>query len=369
MNIDSDVTRVFAKEFASQLSNALLANAEGSGIHPADESESCKLCVKIFGCLDCCEPVCKSASPAPAPSSDNNVKESTTAANTNKDSSSGSNQAAASLSKQIVLAGHEAAQQLAKIEKQLGSIASATATAKGNSAEASHASASLSRMPCECKSNDCKECPDDAVHAAYKKHLQQEKKTLSEAEKAVAVSNAILQERIAALHATNEMAIRQGLGAYGPESSEEVWPAREPTPGKSEQVGSQMSDMVKQLVEKVGQLQAKTNNLKLQLYEAERAATHGAEVTANQRHLISELAGQIQEQHKTARALHQAYSVTGLARYGGTAVEKLATQTIFPYYEQPEYNGGRVFEAVKYFKHHPHQVKADIGPHPILSQD
>ncbi len=366
MNMDSDVTRVFAREFASQLSNALLANSESSGIHPADESDSCKLCVKIFGCMDCCEPVCKTASTAPAVSSDKKV---TSAENTDKDSSDGGKQAAAALSKQMVLAGHEAAQELAKIEKQLGSIASAAATAKDNSAEASHTSASLSRMPCECKSNDCKECPDDAVHAAYKKHLQEEKKTLSEAEKAVAVSNDILQERIAALHATNQMAIRQGLGAYGPESSEEVWPAREPTPGKSEQVGSQMSDMVKQLVEKVGQLQAKTNNLKMQLYEAERAASHGAEVTARQRHLISELAGQMQEQEKTATALHHAYSVTGLARYGGAAVEKLATQTIFPYYEQPEYKGDHVFQAVRYFEHHPHQVKADIGPHPILSQD
>lgn len=124
---------------------------------------------------------------------------------------------------------------------------------------------------------------------------------LHSAEQAVSKSNDILLERIAALEATNDMAVKQGLGAYGPLSSEDVWPDREPAPGKSEQIASGASDVVRNLVQQVGLAQAKANRFQARLEQAEWAAQHGAEVTAEQKHIIRELSAQLDEQTQTAK--------------------------------------------------------------------
>ena len=109
-----------------------------------------------------------------------------------------------------------------------------------------------SRQPCECDSADCGNCPENqdevrkgargrSGRVSVNAKVVADKKTdqaLKKAEKAVAKSNAILQERVAALEATNAMAIRQGLGVYGELSGDDSeWQAREPYPGKSETLG------------------------------------------------------------------------------------------------------------------------------------
>eukprot|EP00288_Rhodomonas_lens_P014401 CAMPEP_0177695496 /NCGR_PEP_ID=MMETSP0484_2-20121128/3487_1 /TAXON_ID=354590 /ORGANISM="Rhodomonas lens, Strain RHODO" /LENGTH=493 /DNA_ID=CAMNT_0019206423 /DNA_START=6 /DNA_END=1483 /DNA_ORIENTATION=+ len=47
----------------------VFASALGQGLEAAPEgaSEGCSLCVKIFGCMDCCEPVCTAKDDTPAP--------------------------------------------------------------------------------------------------------------------------------------------------------------------------------------------------------------------------------------------------------------------------------------------------------------
>lgn len=112
-----------------------------------------------------------------------------------------------------------------------------------------------SRQPCECDSADCGNCPPGQENEVIARRgargrsnsssvdakVEADKKrndALKKAEKAVARSNAILQERVAALEATNAMAIRQGLGVYGELSGDDSeWQDREPFPGKSETVG------------------------------------------------------------------------------------------------------------------------------------
>ena len=108
------------------------------------------------------------------------------------------------------------------------------------------------RQPCECDSAECGNCPENqdevrkgvrgrSGRVSVNAKVVADKKTnqaLKKAEKAVAKSNAILQERVAALEATNAMAIRQGLGVYGELSGDDSeWQAREPYPGKSETLG------------------------------------------------------------------------------------------------------------------------------------
>mmetsp|Transcript_49389 Transcript_49389/g.120539 ORF Transcript_49389/g.120539 Transcript_49389/m.120539 type:complete len:638 (-) Transcript_49389:911-2824(-) len=338
--------KAFASEFASKLAEGIQGSPDA-----AQRSDSCQLCVKIFGCMDCCEPVCK--------------KEKETPTTARKEARAPIKASARGAPTRVNADAQALAKKAAEMMKVLVER-SMQKTLKASSETSKEPS--LSRMPCECKSDECKECPgDENARQRYSGKLSRARRALREAERAVAKTNDILVERVAALHATNAMAMKQELGSYGPESDDEVWPAREPTPGKSEQVASGASDVIRGLIEEVDLAQQKAHALRQRMETAERAAQYGAEVTAEQRHLIRELSEQLEEQAGTAGKVISVYDAAGLSRYGGERAEKLATRSVLPFYEQPGEGGAGVRAAVKFFEEHPMQVKADIGGHPIIS--
>lgn len=71
---------------------------------------------------------------------------------------------------------------------------------------------------------------------------------------------------------------------------------------------------------------------------------------------------------RDSQAINDAYTASGLSRYGGRGIEELATDSTRPFYERGS-GGAKVDKAVRFFERHPQQVKANMGPHPIISRD
>jgi len=282
----------FARMFAVQLAAALKESATQTASLSMNEQapdgapEACVLCMKIAGCMDCCSPVCQEPDAAP------------------KTARPAANQALF--------------HRLAALEGEVGTLEKGSSRGRGVTA---------ARKLCDCQTAECRECPDsDAEEARASKVLRlvEEKEQLHKAEKAVAVTNAILRERVAAANALDKMAIHQGLGAYGDLSDDAVWPAREPFPGKSEQIASGAADSVGKLSKQLFGAKKQIAQMKAELHAAENAAIHGAVVTAKERSIIDKLKGRRQWLH---------YSAGRVA----------------PYYKQPAYGGDAVSKMVKRF--------------------
>jgi len=330
----------FARAFATSMHNTLLAdkgNAEG----PISQTESCDLCVKIFGCEDCCEALCQDA-PERAALPDG--------------------------------AGGKAASSAADHEEE-------GRAARGRR---SRSMVQLSREPCMCTSKECGECldgeEDKAVDERQSRDLKRAHKALEEASRAISTTNSILKDRVAALEATNALAIRQGLsGAYGEESDDEVWSSREPFKGKSETVASGASDVAKQIVKDAGLAGARGQDgskhgtvqgggmhdgLRSQLGRVEKVAFEGVEASAEQRKEIKSLKAQVAADDALLLERGAGKRRGGLARYGG---EALAQSVSRPFWERSKKGRRETRAALRFFEDHPNQAKEDMGPHPILS--
>ena len=147
-----------------------------------------------------------------------------------------------------------------------------------------------------------------------------ENRALIKAGEAVAKSNAILKARVAALEATNALALRQGLGVYGPESGDDSeWQAREPFPGRSETFGTTVSRPIWRL--------------QRQLFGLRRQ--------------VGRLAGRVREHHAQKR---------------GWYVQKgRADEDVLPFYEQPAYGGKHVAKLVRAYARQ--QAEGDVRPY------
>eukprot|EP00960_Hanusia_phi_P025956 745995-Hanusia_phi.AAC.1 len=278
--------RSLAEVFVKLMARAMRAEKAQGGqsleVKPPSEerTQTCQLCVKIMGCADCCEIIC-------------------------------------------IGVDEESKQE------------EGSATKNASPSILSSLESKLARTPCECQSAECKECPQ---HDELRKHtfaltasdrssthielakVVEKNEEIEKASEAVARSNAILRERVAALEATNQMAIRQvvvclacqgvggteGLGAYVPEESDDGWVAREPFPGKSEQVASGFSDGVhvsphgpggaaltrlQDLQKQLFGARRKIQRLRQELKNADAAAYHGAEVAAEMRYKMDQARG------------------------------------------------------------------------------
>lgn len=332
--------QLFARAFAKSMHNTLLAdkgNAEGT----ISQSESCDLCVKIFGCEDCCEALCQDA-----------PKQATLPAG----------------------AGGKAASSAVHHEEE-------GRAARGRR---SRSIVQLSREPCMCTSKECGECldgeEDKAVEEKQSHDLRRAHKALEEASRAISTTNSILKDRVAALEATNALAIRQGLnGAYGEESDDEVWSSREPFKGKSETVASGASEVAKQIAKDAGLAGARSQDgskhgivqgggrhdgLRSQLARVEKVALEGVEASAEQRKEIKSLKAQVAADDALLLERGAGKRREGLARYGG---ESLAESVSRPFWERSKKGRRETRAALRFFQDHPNQVKADMGPHPILS--
>jgi len=290
----------FAHEFAVQLATALKDSSKLSQRlqtqPPEGASEGCVLCMKIAGCMDCCSPVCGEGNLENAEDDNAWLKHKAPVATP-------------VLSDRL----NELEKKVAELEQQKG---------RGRSA----------RRLCVCQTAECKECPDtseEEVRASKVLHLVEEKEALHKAEKAVATTNAILRERVAAADALNKMAIKQGLGAYEPEADDAAWVAREPFPGKSETVASGMTDSVAQLSRQLMGAKRQIAAYKQELRTAEKAAIHGAVVTAKEKSIINAL------------------KATGANK---VHFNKQRTNLLQPFYRQPGYGGRAVDRTIKRFK-------------------
>jgi len=187
------------------------------------------------------------------------------------------------------------------------------------------------RLPCDCDTADCSNCPRrEEVRRSGRSgqdigakvvREQRKNRALKTAELAVAKSNAILQERVAALEATNAMAIRQGLGVYGDLSGDDTeWQAREPYPGKSETLGNSVLQPAM--------------DLQKQLFGANRQV----------KLLKSQLAAQ-QKRPKSAASHRPA-----ARRRGAYMRDGKANQDILPFFEQPGYGGKNLVKDVREYR-------------------
>uniref|UniRef100_A0A7S4L1I5 Uncharacterized protein n=1 Tax=Guillardia theta TaxID=55529 RepID=A0A7S4L1I5_GUITH len=278
---DLSEVRPLAEVFVKIMARAIKADkAQSLEIKPPSEerTQSCQLCVKIMGCEDCCEIICLGVD-------DENKKE-------------------------------EPSSTKAPSPSILRSVVN-----------------KLARVPCECQSAECKECPQhDQIRKPWSSltasdrelsEVVEKNEEIKKASEAVARSNAILRERVAALEATNQMAIRQGLGAYVPEESDDAWVAREPFPGKSEQVASGFSDGVQDLQKQLLGARRKIQRLRQELKNSDAAAYHGAEVAAEMRYKLDQAT-------KAASSLLRSKDQTD--------------ESALPFYEQRAY-GGKQTEA------------------------
>ena len=186
-----------------------------------------------------------------------------------------------------------------------------------------------SREPCDCEDAECGNCPRYRMRrgrgtrrdvAAKVAATARENRALIKAGEAVAKSNAILKARVAALEATNALALRQGLGVYGPESGDDSkWQAREPFPGRSETFGTTVSRPIWRLQK--------------QLFGLRRQ--------------VGRLAGRVREHHAQKR---------------GWYVQKgRADEDVLPFYEQPAYGGKHVAKLVRAYARR--QAEGDVRPY------
>lgn len=290
---NNEAMEAFARRFGNNMGAQL---SQDKDLTPVTQSESCELCVKIFGCESCCEGVCTPGEPP-----------------------------------------------------------STSATKRISS------SSKLARTLCMCTSKGCEECLDEGRVGADGRVRE----TLEEASKAVATTNSILRDRIAALEATNSMAVRQRLtGAYGEESDDAVWSSREPYVGKSETVASGASDLVKQLAKDAGLARARDAQLRARLATVEKVALEGAVASERQRREISRLEEEVAAEPRAAKRSGPAAPLLGLAKYGEEAA---AADVSRPFWELSRRGRRATRQAVEFFEDHPNQARADQGPHPIIS--